>query len=147
VDRRFPQEEVEDDDEEVAPEEVSEKIKGLVNRVSLSGEQVLADELYRIVDKSGYYISNICWTCSNVKDPRLNIDCSAGFKDAVAADEFAFDVVRPWRYKPEAPDESETLHISQAERRELTRLLEAASIKAFTAISNPEQKVIMPIKS
>jgi len=152
VDRRFPPDENAkegDEVEAVAPEEaaataaierVSERIRGLVNQVAMRGEQVLADELYRTVEKSGYYISNISWSCNKQSDPRCGIDCVAGFKDPIKADEFTFDVVRAWQYKSEAPDEEETLHPTEAERRELNRLLEASALKAFNSIVKVEKK-------
>lgn len=160
VDRRFPPVETEKDGDEVdadAPEEavataaserVSEKIKGLVNQVALRGEQVLADELYRTVEKSGYYISNICWSCKKQSDPRFGIDCVAGFKEPITADEFTFDVVRAWQYKSDSPDEDETLHSTEAERRELNRLLEASALKAFGSIvkANKEPAAKSPAK-
>lgn len=152
VDRRFPPEEAEKEGHEVqgdateeaaataATERVSKKIKGLVNQVALRGDQVLADELYRTVEKSGYYISNISWSCKKQSDPRYGIDCVAGFKDPIKADEFTFDVVRAWQYKSETPDEEETLHPTEAERRELNRLLEASALKAFDSIVKAEKK-------
>ena len=153
VDRRFPPETAEGEADEIeadAPEEsvataaterVSNKIKGLVNQVALRGEQVLADELYQTVEKSGYYISNISWSCKMQSDPRFGIDCVAGFKDPVTADEFTFDVVRAWQYKSESPDEEETLHTTEAERREFNRLLEASALKAFDSIVRAEMKI------
>jgi hypothetical protein len=152
VDRRFPPEDTKQERDEVqadAPEEaaattaaerVSEMMKGLVNQVALRGEQVLADELYRTVERSGYYISNISWSCKKQSDPRYGIDCVAGFKDPIKADEFTFDVVRAWQCKIESPDEEETLHPTEAERRELNRLLEASALKAFDSIVKTETK-------
>jgi hypothetical protein len=151
VDRRFPSEETENEGDEVDDESeevvatastkrVSEKIKGLVHQVALRGEQVLADELYQTVEKSGYYISNISWSCKKTIDPRYGIDCVAGFKDPIQADAFSFDVVRAWQYKSGAPDEEETLRTTEPERRKLNRLLEASALKAFDTIVKAGRK-------
>jgi len=154
VDRRFPPEETEHESDKLqtdaseetsasaAAERVSEKIKGLVNQVAFRGEEVLAHELYRTVEKSGYYISSISWSCKNQHDPRFGIDCVAGFKDPVKADEFTFDVVRVWRYKSEAPDEEETLDPNEAELRKLNRLLETSALKAFDSIAKAGKKTV-----
>jgi hypothetical protein len=157
VDRRLPlltdpaneneeAEEVEEsDDEQTGSEDTktiktADQIKSLVNKVSLSGDQVLADKLYQMAEKSGYFISNICWSCTDAKDPREGIDCVAGFKDPIEADEFTFDVARKWKYKADAPDEEETVGMNEAEQRALNRKLEAASLKAFSKITNAQKK-------
>jgi hypothetical protein len=152
VDRRLPalddmslQSSPEPEDEEEKPEvtkkdKQAEKIKSLVNSVSLKGEQVMADKLYQLAESSGYYISNIAWSCTDTKDVRKGMDCVAGFKDPVEADEFTFEVVRKWKYNNEDPDDEDPIALNESEKRALNRLLLAAALKSLDTINKPVKK-------
>lgn len=144
VDRRFPREDDELEEEGGAEKKVkrkvAEKVKGLVNKMALSGEQVLAADLYNQAATTGYYICNISWSCVNQKDSRFHIDCEAGFSDPVKADQFTYDVVRKWRYKPENPDSEENVKMTASEQRGLSDLVEEAAFRAFEKISKPSKK-------
>jgi len=152
VDLRFPAAEDEESDEESVEDKrkkskVAEKVKGLVNKMSLTGEQVLAAELYQLALESGYYICNISWSCESKEDSRFHIDCEAGFSDPVKADQFTFDVTRYWRFKPEAPDSEESVKMSDEQRRHFAGLLEEAAFRSYDAITIGVTKPVVKSKS
>ena len=139
VDRRLPSIEADATEEESTEQKKlrtrkAEKIKGLINNLALTGEQILATDLYQEVTASGYYVCNICWSCVDKKDSRTHIDCEAGFSDPIKADQFTFDVVRRWQYKLESPTTEEPLPILPSEKRQLNGLLEGAAFQSFEAI-------------
>ena len=143
VDRRFP-EDSSDDEEEVEEDEAKEKakqkakqadqIKGIINKVALTGEQVLSSEIYQQAAKSGYYISGITWSCINVADSRYHLDLEAGFVDAAKADQFSFDVSRQWRYKPDKPEVQESVPMIASEKRKYTGMIEASALRSYHKI-------------
>jgi len=134
---------VEEDDEIDGVAEPSKKpgvtktakvIKGMVNKVALSGDQVLADALYQKASETGYYIWSIAWTCKNIADNRFHIDCVAAFSDSIKADQLTWDVVRKWQYKPEDPDVEELVKMTDQERRQLVALVEEAAFRAYAKV-------------
>ena len=153
VDIRFPEPEHEDAEEDEAEKERQEqqrqsqsaKVKALINRVALSGEQVLSSDLYQQAIQTGYYISGITWSCISQADARHHLDLEVGFIDPVKADQFTFDVIRQWRYKPERPDTKETVKMTEHERGLYTGVLEEAALRAYKKIvSAPPQPTIAP---
>ncbi len=114
-------------------------MKGMVNKVSLDGEQVIATDLYQQAAKTGYFITSICWSCIDEKDSRYHIDCEAGFSEPVKADQFSFDVVRKWQFSTDGRERQEGIAMTAAERRSLTDLLEAAAVKSLKAVSEEHQ--------
>ncbi|HEY5075161.1 MAG TPA: hypothetical protein VII34_10745, partial [Pyrinomonadaceae bacterium] len=149
VDRRMPTEEEEGETgstdatalqtenavEEQKKRKIEEQIKGLINKVSLTGEQVLASELYDKAASSGYYIAAIHWTCVSESDPRIHIDCEAALVDPPAGEPFSFDFVRQWRDKADDHDKTEIEAVDSDQRRRYEDLIEAAAQKAFSAVS------------
>jgi hypothetical protein len=150
VDRRFP--EVEEDEtngsdplsksedrstsaSESRKQKIEEQMKGLINKVAFTGDQVLATELYSKAADSGYYIAGIHWTCVSTTDPRVHIDCEAALVDPPEGEPFSFDLVREWKNKPEDPDEGETSAITTEQRRRYESLIEAAAYSALEAVT------------
>ena len=145
VDRRLPKVAGEDQEDNGAEQQNAKKkkadtIKGMVNNLALTGDQVLATELYQDAAASGYYICNICWSCLDKKDSRTHIECVAGFSDPIKADQFTFDVVRRWQYTLESEDREEHIPITPSEKRQLNGLLEATAFKTFEAIKKEMSK-------
>jgi hypothetical protein len=146
VDRRLPNETDEgegaggDGDERAtedvaAKRKVEEQIRGLVNRVSLTGEQVLATELYEKAASSGYYIAAIHWTCTSRADSRVHIDCEAALVDPPEGEPFSFDFVRQSRNKEDDPDGIETEAVDRDQRRRYEDLIETAARNAFKIVT------------
>ncbi len=149
VDRRFPTDDDVDDTggdllatgEDVDLGDVAEKkaleeqLKGLVNRVSLTGDQVFATELYEKAASSGYYIAAIRWTCNSRADSRVHVDCEAALVDPAEGEPFSFDFVRQSRNKADNPDAIETEAVGRDQRRSYEDLIEAAARKAFAIVT------------
>jgi hypothetical protein len=154
VDRRFPTEEDDGDDSAKSVSEdktdpvtvatnerrkakIEEQMKGLINKVAFTGEQILATELYSKAAESGYYIAAIHWTCISQSDPRVHIDCEAALVDPAEGEPFSFDLIREWQNKPEDPDEGETSSITMEQRRNYESLIETAAYNAIQEITLP----------
>lgn len=145
VDRRLVEESHADDangenqESDPAAKNAAVVMKGLVNKVSLDGEQVIATDLYQQAAKTGYFITSICWSCIDEKDSRYHIDCEAGFSDPVKADQFSFDVVRKWQYSSDVRERPENVAMTASERRSLTDIVEAAAVNSLKVITNEYQ--------
>lgn len=114
-------------------------MKGMVNKVSLDGEQVIATDLYQQAAKTGYFITSIFWSCIDEKDARYHIDCEAGFNEPIKADQFSFDVVRRWQFSTDGRERQEGVAMTAAERRSLTDLLEAAAVTSLKKVMEEHQ--------
>ncbi len=150
VDRRFP----EDDESEEADEEenalepgrrkaetfAEKKLKGLVNRVSLHGEQVESADLYEHARNSGYYIAGMKWTAFGQRDSQVHVDFEAGFDDPVEGKSFIFSVVRQWQFSDEDPDIDETVEMSEGLRRRFEQLLYTSAVKALNEILESQKQ-------
>lgn len=113
----------------------AEALKGMVHKVALDGEQVIATDLYQQAAKTGYFITNISWSCIDEKDSRFHIDCEAGFAEPINADQFTFDVVRKWQYSIDGTERQENVSLTAVERRSLTDLVEQAAVKSLKSVS------------
>lgn len=140
VDRRLIDESAEESNGEnqesdPAAKNVAVVMKGMVNKVSLDGEQVIATDLYQQAAKTGYFITSICWSCIDEKDSRFHIDCEAGFHDPIKADQFSFDVARKWQFSTDGRERQENVALTASERRTLTDMVEAAAVKSLKTVS------------
>ena len=142
VERRMPEdapEEQEDgDDEEVLDEKqtkkAAEKVKGTINRLAFSGDQVLAASLYQQAAETGYFITQLNWTVESKSEPGKFVDFVAGFGDPITCDQFSSDVSKRWQWSIDNPDKAETLLLLPHERRSLNALIQASADKAFTKV-------------
>ena len=125
----------ENPDDDPSAKQVADVMKGMVNKVSLDGEQVIATDLYQQAAKTGYFITSICWSCIDEKDSRYHIDCEAGFTDPVKADQFSFDVVRKWQFGTDERERQVTVAMTASERRALTDRLEAAAAISLKTVT------------
>ena len=107
-----------------------EQMKGLIN-TSLTGERLLASELYEKAASSGYYIATIHWTCQSDADSRVHIDCEAALVDPQEGEPFSFDFVRQWQYRVDGDEAAETVQVGSTQRRLYQNLIEAAARAAL----------------
>ncbi len=110
-----------------------------MNRVALSGDQVLASSLYQQARKTGYYIFNIRWMCRDNKDSREEIEFDAGFEDAVSAETFKCDVVKRGVTDSKTGD-MEVKVLAPSEKRALLLKLEVAAFKVFDKLNDELKK-------
>jgi hypothetical protein len=85
------------DDEEV--EEAAEKMLGIVENVALSGENLVASEMYQELKAKGFYITSVTWRARQDVDPYAKVEFDAGFEDRQAAKRFRYSVHGALRFK------------------------------------------------
>jgi hypothetical protein len=130
-----------ENDDEPEAKSTAEVMKGLIHKVSMHGDQVIATELYQKAASTGYFITNISWSCVDEKDARFHIDCEAGFTDPATAEQFSFDIVRKWQISDDGRERPEPVALTSAERRNLTDLLEKAAAKSLISITEEYKKL------
>lgn len=85
------------DDEEA--EEAAAKMLGVVENVALTGENLVASEMYQDLKTKGFYITSITWRARQDVDPYAMAEFDAGFEDKQAAKRFRYSVHGVLRFK------------------------------------------------
>lgn len=78
------------EDEEVS--EIEEQMLGIVDNVALTGENLVASEMYQELKAKGFFITSITWRARQKVDPYTIIECDAGFEDRQAGKKFRYSV-------------------------------------------------------
>lgn len=113
----------------------AKEIKGIINKMAFTGEQVLMASLYQQAAETGYFITQINWTTESKSEPGKFFDYVAGFGDPISCDHFSSDVTKRWQRNADDADKSETLSLSAVERRTLNALVQASSENAFAIVT------------
>lgn len=85
------------EDEEA--EDAAEKMLGVVENVALSGENLVASEMYQDLKGKGYFITSITWRARQTVDPYAKVEFDAGFENKKAAKGFRYSVRGAFRFK------------------------------------------------
>jgi hypothetical protein len=144
IEHRLPSEEAEKEagspNDEKDAEQVAEKVKGIINRIAISGEQVLAATLYQQAADSGYFITQLTWTMESKAESGKFVDFVAGFGDPIACEQFSSDVCKRWQWSADNPDKAEVLSLTTVDRRSLNTLIQASADKAYTTVRVAHEK-------
>lgn len=94
--------EQDDDDIDMEDEDVSdaeEKMLGIVENVALSGENLVASDMYQELKKKGFFITSITWRAKQNIEPYAIIECDAGFEDRQAGRKFRYSIHGALKHK------------------------------------------------
>jgi hypothetical protein len=116
------------EDDEI--EEVAEKMLGVVENVALSGENLVASEMYQELKQKGFYITSITWRARQDVDPYSKIEFDAGFEDRQAAKRFRYSVHGALRFK-NGKYTKNLRHVEDAEKAVLLGMIEETARKVL----------------
>ena len=94
--------ELEEDDIDIEEEEVSdaeEKMLGVVENVALSGDNLVASEMFQELKAKGFFITSITWRAKQKVVPHAIIECDAGFEDRQAGKKFRYSIHGSLKFK------------------------------------------------
>lgn len=86
---------VEPDENDIDIEEVSdaeEKMLGVVKNVALSGDNLVASEMYQDLKEKGFFITSITWRAKQKVAPFSIVEFDAGFEDGQAGKKFRYSI-------------------------------------------------------
>lgn len=86
---------LDDDDVDLA----EEKMLGVVENVALSGENLVASDMYQELKAKGFFITSITWRAKQSVHPFAVVECDAGFEDRQAGKKFRYSVHGALRFK------------------------------------------------
>lgn len=104
-------------------DEAEEKMLGVVENVALSGENLVASEMYQELKDQGFFITSITWRAKQNVQPYAIIECDAGFEDRQAGKKFRYSIHGALKFK----NGVYTKHIrpvSEAEKATLLAMIE-----------------------
>lgn len=116
------------DSEEV--EDAAEKMLGVVENVALTGENLVASEMYQDLRKKGFYITSITWRARQSVEPYSIIEFDAGFEDKKEAKKFRYSVHGALRYKSGTYNKN-IRPVGDDERARLLDMIETAARKVL----------------
>lgn len=93
---------VEHDESDIDLEEVSdveEKMLGVVENVALTGDNLVASEMYQELKAKGFFITSVTWRARQKVAPFAIVECDAGFEDRQAGKKFRYSVHGEFRFK------------------------------------------------
>lgn len=79
--------------------DAEEKMLGVVENVALSGENLVASEMYQELKAKGFFITSITWRAKQNVVPYAIIECDAGFEDRQAGKKFRYSVHGSLKFK------------------------------------------------
>jgi len=100
--------------------DAEEKMLGVVENVALSGDNLVASEMYQDLKSKGFFITSITWRARQSVSPYAIIECDAGFEDRQAGRKFRYSIHGALRFK----NGSYTKNIRPVEEGEKAELLE-----------------------
>jgi hypothetical protein len=116
------------EDEEV--EEAAEKMLGVVENVALSGENLVASEMYQDLKAKGFYITSVTWRARQDVNPYTKVEFDAGFEDRQAAKRFRYSVHGVLRFK-NGKYTKNLRHVEDAEKATLLGMIEQTARKVL----------------
>ena len=111
------------DDIDVDVDEAEEKMLGVVENVALSGENLVASEMYQELKAKGFVIMSITWRAKQNVHPYSIIQCDAGFEDRQAGKKFRYSVHGALKFKNGAHTKN-IRPVSEAEKPTLLAMIE-----------------------
>lgn len=125
--------------------EAEEKMLGVVENVALSGDNLVASEMYQELKTKGFFITSITWRAKQKADPFSIIECDAGFEEGQSGRKFRYSIHGALRFKsgkytknirPVSDDEKASL-LAMIERTTRTVLADLLAV-AEANEENPE---------
>ena len=93
---------LEEDDIDIEGDEVSdaeEKMLGVVENVALSGDNLVASEMFQELKAKGFFITSVTWRAKQNLVPHAIIECDAGFEDRQAGKKFSYSIHGSLKFK------------------------------------------------
>ena len=109
----------------------AEKMLGVVENVALSGENLVASEMYQELKAKGFFITSITWRVKQSVHPSAIVEFDAGFEDRQAGKKFRYSVHGALRFK----NGSYTKNIRPVEEGEKADLLAMIESTARTVLA------------
>lgn len=119
-------EEEDDIDIEEDVSEVEEKMLGVVENVALSGDNLVASEMYQELKAKGFFITSVTWRAKQKVHPYSIIECDAGFEDRQAGKKFRYSIHGALRLK-NGKYTKNIRPVTDAEKSELLAMLESTA--------------------
>ncbi len=94
--------EQEEDDIDLEEEDVrdaEEKMLGVVENVALSGDNLVASDMYQELKEKGFFTTSITWRAKQKVVPYAIIECDAGFEDRQAGKKFHYSIHGALKFK------------------------------------------------
>jgi hypothetical protein len=141
--------EQEEDDIDIEEEEVSdaeEKMLGVVENVALSGDNLVASEMYQELKEKGFFITSITWRAKQKVVPYAIIECDAGFEDRQAGKKFFYSIHGALKFKngrytkniqpvKDAAEKADLLAMIERTARSVLAQLQAEASNAYVGVS------------
>lgn len=115
-----------EDDIDLEDEEVSdaeEKMLGVVENVALSGDNLVASEMYQELKAKGFFITSITWRAKQKVHPFAIVECDAGFEDRQAGKKFRYSIHGALRFR-NGRHTKNIRPVAEGERTELLAMIE-----------------------
>ncbi|WP_147363627.1 hypothetical protein [Burkholderia pseudomallei] len=100
---------------------------------ALTGENLVASEMYQELKEKGFFITSITWRARQTVDPYSIVEFDAGFEDKQAAKRFRYSVHGALRFK----NGSYTKHIrpiDDVEKAQLLDMIEGTARKVLAEL-------------
>jgi hypothetical protein len=107
-------------------DDAEEKMLGVVENVALSGENLVASEMYQELKDKGFFITSITWRAKQKGHPYAIIECDAGFEDRQAGKKFRYSVHGALKFKNGAYTKN-IRPVSEAEKSSLLAMIETTA--------------------
>jgi len=121
--------EQQDDDLDIEGDEVDEaeeKMLGVVENVALSGENLVASEMYQELKDKGFFITSITWRAKQNVFPYSIVECDAGFEDRQAGKKFRYSIHGALKFKNGTYTKN-IRPVSEAEKATLLAIIERSA--------------------
>jgi hypothetical protein len=118
-----PQEDVDLDMGGDDVDEAEELMLGVVENVALSGDNLVASEMYQELKDKGFFITSITWRAKQSVHPYAIIECDADFEDRQAGKKFRYSIHGALKFKNGVYTKN-IRPVSEAEKATLLALIE-----------------------
>jgi hypothetical protein len=118
------------DIEEDEASDLEEKMLGVVENVALSGENLVASEMYQELKEKGFFITSITWRAKQKVHPYAIIQCDAGFEDRQAGKKFRYSIHGALKFK-NGKYTKNIRPVPDAEKSELLAIIERTARKSL----------------
>lgn len=114
-------------------DEVEDKMLGVVENVALSGENLVASEMYQELKEKGFFITSITWRAKQNVHPYSIVECDAGFEDRQAGKKFRYSIHGTLKFKNGAYTKN-IRPVSETEKAALLAMIEKTARTVLTQL-------------
>lgn len=119
------------DDEEV--NEAEEAMLGVIENVALTGENLIASEMYQELRAKGFFVTSVTWRSKQNAAPYTMIECDAGFGDRQAGRGFRYSIHGSLRFK--AGQYAKNIRpVSELERASILAMIEQTARNVLASL-------------